>query len=64
MTLTQKLQAKLNELMAERETTSDKYWIDLEIEDLEVKIAKASKLNHAPPRYITPLSVGNQGETR
>lgn len=38
-----KMQAKLNELMAERETASDKYWIDLEIEDLEAKIAKASK---------------------
>ena len=39
----QKLQTKLQELMTERETTTDKYWIDLEIEDLEVKIAKASK---------------------
>lgn len=41
MTIKEKLQAKLNELLAERETTQDKYWIDLEIEDLEVKIAKA-----------------------
>ena len=43
MTIKEKLQAKLTELLAERETTQDKYWIDLEIEDLEVKIAKASK---------------------
>ena len=40
MTLKQKLQTKLNELMAERETSQDKYWIDLEIEDLEVKLAQ------------------------
>ena len=44
-TLITKLQTKLDELMAERETTRDRYWIDLEIEDLEVKIAKASKDN-------------------
>jgi hypothetical protein len=43
MTLTQKLQAKLQALMIEREMTQDKYWIDLEIEDLEAKIAKAGK---------------------
>lgn len=41
MTIKEKLQAKLDELMAERETTRDRYWIDLEIEDLEAKIAKA-----------------------
>ena len=29
--------------MIERVNTSDKYWIDLEIEDLEVKIAKIAK---------------------
>lgn len=39
MTHKEKLQAKLKELMAERETTKDRYWIDLEIEALEVKIA-------------------------
>jgi len=47
MTDTQKLQAKLQvklqALMVERETTTDKYWIDLEIEDLEVKIARLAK---------------------
>ena len=43
MTLTQKLQTKLQALMAERVNTSDKYWIDLEISDLEVKIAKEVK---------------------
>ena len=43
MTLTQKLQTKLQSLMTEREKTPDKYWIDLEIEDLEVKIAKIAK---------------------
>ncbi|WP_277874744.1 hypothetical protein [Phormidium tenue] len=42
MTYKQKLQAKLNELMTERETTSDRYWIDLEIESLEEKIKNAS----------------------
>ena len=47
MTLTQKLQTKLQALMAERETTTDKYWIDLEIEDLEVKIAKVKNANKA-----------------
>ena len=40
MTNKEKLQTKLGLLMAERETTVDKYWIDLEIEDLEVKISK------------------------
>ena len=45
MTLTQKLQTKLQSLMTERETTANKYWIDLEIEDLEVKIAKEAKNN-------------------
>ena len=34
MTITQKLQTKLQALMTERETTADRYWIDLEIEDL------------------------------
>jgi hypothetical protein len=47
MTDTQKLQAKLQvklqALMVERETTTDKYWIDLEIEDLECKIARLAK---------------------
>ena len=43
MTITQKLQTKLQALMAERVNTSDKYWLDLEIEDLEVKIAKIAK---------------------
>ena len=43
MTLTQKLQSKLNQLMTERDSTVDKYWIDLEIEDLEIKIAKIAK---------------------
>lgn len=33
------LQAKLTELLTERETTQDKYWIDLEIESLEEKLA-------------------------
>ena len=47
MTLTQKLQTKLQSLMIERETTADKYWIDLEIEDLEVKIAKVKNANKA-----------------
>ena len=45
MTLTQKLQTKLQSLMIERVNTSDKYWIDLEIEDLEVKIAKVKNAN-------------------
>lgn len=40
MTLKEKMQIKLTALLAERETTQDKYWIDLEIEDLEVKISK------------------------
>ena len=46
MTLRQKLQTKMTELMTERENTTDKdkYWLDLEIEDLEVKIAKIAKL--------------------
>ena len=43
MTIKEKLQAKLTELLTERETTRDRYWIDLEIKDLQVKIAKASK---------------------
>lgn len=40
MTLKEKLQAKLNNLLAEREATQDKYWIDLEIEAVEEKLAK------------------------
>ncbi len=47
MTITQKLQTKLQALMTERETTADRYWIDLEIEDLEVKIAKVKNANKA-----------------
>lgn len=41
-TLTTKLQAKLNQLLAEYETASkdEKYWIGLEIDDLEKKLAK------------------------
>ena len=43
MTITQKLEIKMQSLMTERETAADKYWIDLEISDLEVKIAKEVK---------------------
>jgi len=45
MSAVQKMQAKLNELLVEWDNASadEKYWIGLEIEDLEKKIEAANR---------------------
>jgi hypothetical protein len=54
LTPKEKLQEKLKDALTEREQSNDKYWIDLEIEDLEEKINMLSAIAAATPAVEAP----------